>query len=142
VKEGEKLSDLLSMPVKDAMGRDIDVNYESDILNVQEILQATISRKQLFSDSVDLQKLTLEQVTHIHVYEQDATQAVSVRSLPECLLIGVDKGHPISDARRTRAPSRFDPQQMSLSRSMSRGPARSTKCYMEAKHHPKAIRWL
>lgn len=76
VKEGEKLSDLLSMPVKDAMGRDIDVNYESDIVNVQEILQATLSRKQLFSDSVDLQKLTLEQVTHIHVYEQDAAQAV------------------------------------------------------------------
>ena len=67
---------MLSMPVKDALGRDVEVNYESDILNVQEILEATLSRKQLFSDSVDLQKLTLEQVTHIHVYEKDASQAV------------------------------------------------------------------
>lgn len=77
MKEGEKLSDMLSMPVKDALGRDVDVNYENDIVNVQEILEATLSRKQLFSDSVDLQKLTLEQVTHIHVYEKDAKQAVS-----------------------------------------------------------------
>ncbi|EEB18960.1 Hyaluronan mediated motility receptor, putative [Pediculus humanus corporis] len=76
LKEGEKLSDLLSMPVKDALGRDVDVNYENDIVNVQEILGATLSRKQLFSDSVDLQKLTLEQVTHVHVYEKDAKQAV------------------------------------------------------------------
>ena len=65
------------MPVKDALGRDVDVNYENDIVNVQEILGATLSRKQLFSDSVDLQKLTLEQVTHVHVYEKDAKQAVS-----------------------------------------------------------------
>lgn len=78
VKEGEKLSDMLSMPVKDALGRDVDVNYENDIVNVQEILEATLSRKQLFSDSVDLQKLTLEQVTHIHVYEKDAKQAVGL----------------------------------------------------------------
>lgn len=91
MKEGEKLSDLLSMPVKDAMGRDIDVNYESDIVNVQEILQATLSRKQLFSDSVDLQKLTLEQVTHIHVYEQDAAQAVGLK-IPHIKIISFFSG--------------------------------------------------
>ncbi|KAK6627493.1 hypothetical protein RUM44_009971 [Polyplax serrata] len=76
LKEGEKLSDMLSMPVKDALGRDVDVNYENDIVNVQEILEASLLRKQLFSDSVDLQKLTLEQVTHVYVYEKDAKQAV------------------------------------------------------------------
>lgn len=38
VREGEKLSDLLSMPVKDSFGRDLGVNYENDIVNIKEIL--------------------------------------------------------------------------------------------------------
>lgn len=77
LKEGEKLADILSMPVKDALGRDVSVNYENDIVNVHDILDATAARKNIFCDSLDLEKLTLEQVTHIHVYETDATQAVT-----------------------------------------------------------------
>ncbi|XP_048515729.1 titin isoform X3 [Athalia rosae] len=76
VKEGEKLSDVLSMPVKDALGRDIRVDYGEDIANVRDILDATIARKNIFSDSVELQKLTLKQVALIHTYENDAEQAV------------------------------------------------------------------
>ncbi|XP_046754019.1 uncharacterized protein LOC124416756 isoform X6 [Diprion similis] len=76
VKEGEKLSDVLSMPVKDALGRDIRVDYGEDIVNVRDILDATNARKNIFSDSVELQKLTLKQVALIHTYENDAEQAV------------------------------------------------------------------
>ncbi|KRT84247.1 hypothetical protein AMK59_991 [Oryctes borbonicus] len=76
VKEGEKLSDMLSMPVKDALGRELVVDYTEDIINVRDILDATTARKNIFSDSVELQKLTLEQVTHIHQYETDASQAI------------------------------------------------------------------
>ncbi|CAH0384233.1 unnamed protein product [Bemisia tabaci] len=76
VREGEKLSDLLSMPVKDALGCELEVDYEGDIINVREILDMTTARRQLFRDSVELQRLTLQQVTHIHDYENDATQAV------------------------------------------------------------------
>ncbi|CAH0547513.1 unnamed protein product [Brassicogethes aeneus] len=76
VKEGEKLSDMLSMPVKDALGREIMVDYSEDIVNIRDILDATTARKNIFSDSVELQKLTLEQVKHIDGYEKDANQAV------------------------------------------------------------------
>ncbi|KAL1456789.1 hypothetical protein WDU94_001490 [Cyamophila willieti] len=76
VREGEKLSDLLSMPVKDSFGRDVGVNYENDIVNIKEILEMTSARKSLFQDSVELQRLTLTQVTHIYNYEKDAAQAL------------------------------------------------------------------
>jgi hypothetical protein len=76
LKEGEKLADILSMPVKDALGRDVEVNYESDIANVLELLDATVVRKNAFCDSVELRKLTLAQVAHVRAYERDAAQAV------------------------------------------------------------------
>lgn len=67
---------MLSMPVKDALGREITVDYSEDIVNIRDILDATTARKNIFSDSVELQKLTLEQITHIDCYEKDANQAV------------------------------------------------------------------
>ncbi|XP_058061286.1 SEC14 domain and spectrin repeat-containing protein 1-B [Anopheles bellator] len=76
IKEGEKLSDVLLMPVKDAVGRDIDVDYSDDISNVRDILDATKSRSRIFAESVELQKLTLDQITHIFKYETDARTAV------------------------------------------------------------------
>ncbi|KAL0100113.1 hypothetical protein PUN28_019517 [Cardiocondyla obscurior] len=76
VKEGEKLSDILSMPVKDAFGREVYVNYNEDIVNVKDILDATNARKNIFNDSVELQKLSLKQTALIYMYESDAEQAV------------------------------------------------------------------
>ncbi|XP_018309584.1 uncharacterized protein [Mycetomoellerius zeteki] len=76
VKEGEKLSDILSMPVKDALGREVYVNYDEDIVNVKDILDATNARKNIFNDSVELQKLSLKQIALIYMYESDAEQAV------------------------------------------------------------------
>lgn len=75
-REGEKLSDMLSMPVKDALGRDMGVDYSEDIGNIRDILDATIARRNIFVDSVELQKLTLEQIAHIHAYEKDAAVAI------------------------------------------------------------------
>ncbi|XP_058831726.1 uncharacterized protein LOC131690174 isoform X5 [Topomyia yanbarensis] len=76
IKEGEKLSDILSMPVKDAVGREVNVDYSEDIANVRDILDATISRSRIFVESVELQKLTLDQITHIYKYEMDAETAL------------------------------------------------------------------
>lgn len=76
VKEGEKLSDMLSMPIKDALGRELSVDYTEDIVNIKDILDATNARKNIFSDSVELQKVTFEQVMHIEKYENDVMQAV------------------------------------------------------------------
>ncbi|XP_049314953.1 uncharacterized protein LOC105226995 isoform X9 [Bactrocera dorsalis] len=76
VKEGEKLSDMLAMPVKDALGRDLHIDYSEDIGNVRDILDTTLARRNIFGDSVELQKLTLEQVTHIYTYEADGRMAI------------------------------------------------------------------
>lgn len=76
IKEGEKLSDMLSMPVKDALGREIDSDFSDDIANVRDILDATIARRNIFVDSIELQKLTLEQINHIHMYEMDAETTI------------------------------------------------------------------
>lgn len=76
MKEGEKLSDILSMPIKDALGRDIDVDYSEDIANLREVLDAAKTRFKIFSDSLDIQKLTLEQITNIHSCEKDAETAI------------------------------------------------------------------
>lgn len=76
IKEGEKLSDILSMPFKDALGRDLSIDCSVDIANIREILDATIERRNIFLDSLELQKLTLEQITHINSYENDAKMAM------------------------------------------------------------------
>ncbi|GAB0100258.1 SEC14 domain and spectrin repeat-containing protein 1 [Sergentomyia squamirostris] len=76
IREGEKLSDMLAMPVKDALGCDIGIDYSEDIVNIRDILDASIVRRNIFIDSVELQKLTLEQMTHIHSYEKDAELAL------------------------------------------------------------------
>lgn len=76
VKEGEKLSDMLSIPVKNALGADVVVSYEEDIVNIRDVLDATRARKNIFIDSVELQKITLEKITHILAYEGDIQQAI------------------------------------------------------------------
>lgn len=81
VKEGEKLSDILSMPVKDALGREIHVNYDEDIVNIKDILDATNARKNIFNDSVELQKLSLKQIALIHMYESDAEQVSTTQNI-------------------------------------------------------------
>ncbi|ERL83562.1 hypothetical protein D910_01236 [Dendroctonus ponderosae] len=77
LREGEKLSDMLSMPVKDALGQEIEADYSEDIVNIHDVLDATVARKNIFSDSVELQKLTLQQITFIDRYEKDAEQAIN-----------------------------------------------------------------
>ncbi|KAL1501727.1 hypothetical protein ABEB36_007003 [Hypothenemus hampei] len=75
-REGEKLSDMLSMPIKDSLGQEIKVDYSEDIVNIHDVIDATVARKNIFSDSVELQKLTLQQITLIDRYEKDAKQAI------------------------------------------------------------------
>ncbi|XP_046401656.1 titin isoform X2 [Ischnura elegans] len=76
LREGEKLTDLLCMPAKDALGRDLGLSREGAILEVRGVLRATATRARIFSESVELQKLRLEQISHIRAYEKDATQAM------------------------------------------------------------------
>ncbi|XP_034655450.1 SEC14 domain and spectrin repeat-containing protein 1-B-like isoform X5 [Drosophila subobscura] len=75
VREGEKLSDMLAMPVKDALGRDLQLDYSPDIARLRRQLDASRTRHQVCGQRLALQRLTLEQVTHIHAYEEDARRA-------------------------------------------------------------------
>lgn len=74
-KEGEKLSDVLSMPVKDVLGRDTGVDYSQEISMVRDILTETKNRRNIFFQNAELQILTFEQIIHIHTYERDAMMA-------------------------------------------------------------------
>lgn len=75
MREGEKLSDMLAMPVKDALGRDLQLDYSPDIAQLRRQIDASRRRRQLCGQRLALQRLTLEQVTHIHAYEEDARRA-------------------------------------------------------------------
>lgn len=75
LREGEKLSDMLAMPVKDALGRDLQLDYSQDIAQLRRQIEASRQRRQLCGQQMALQRLTLEQVTHIHAYEEDVRRA-------------------------------------------------------------------
>ncbi|KAH8272377.1 hypothetical protein KR018_001099 [Drosophila ironensis] len=77
VREGEKLSDMLAMPVKDALGRDLQppLDYSADIARLRRQIDASKRRRATCGQQMSLQRLTLEQVTHIHAYEEDARRA-------------------------------------------------------------------
>jgi hypothetical protein len=63
------------MPIKDALGRDINIDYSNDIANLRDILETTKARSKIFTESMELQKLTLEKLICVHSYEKDATVA-------------------------------------------------------------------
>lgn len=75
-KEGTKLTEILAEPIKDALCREVPIDYTKDIANIKEILDATNSRKTIFNDSVELQKLTLKLYALIYSYESDAEQVI------------------------------------------------------------------
>ncbi|XP_070072043.1 SEC14 domain and spectrin repeat-containing protein 1-B isoform X2 [Drosophila takahashii] len=75
VREGEKLSDMLAMPVKDALGRDLQLDYSPEIAQLRRQIDESRRRRQVCWSRLALQRLTLEQVTHIHAYEEDARRA-------------------------------------------------------------------
>lgn len=76
MKEGEKLSDMLAMPVKDALGGELQLDYSTDIVNIRDIMDATMTRRNIFVDSLELQKLTLQQLIHIQSYEADLATTI------------------------------------------------------------------
>lgn len=39
---------MLSMPVKDALGQEISTDYSEDIVNIRDVLDATVARKNIF----------------------------------------------------------------------------------------------
>lgn len=67
---------MLAMPVKDALGRDLQLDYSNDIAQLRRQLDVSRERRQRWGERVALQRLTLEQVTHIHGYEQEVRRAL------------------------------------------------------------------
>lgn len=54
----------------------MSVDYGSHIGHVTALLEAVRGRQALFSDTVTVRRLTLQQLQHVKQYEQDARQAV------------------------------------------------------------------
>lgn len=67
---------MLAMPVKDALGAELELDYSTDIINIRDILDATMTRRNIFVDSLELQKLTMQQIIHIRSYETDLATTI------------------------------------------------------------------
>lgn len=76
IKEGEKLTDLLSMPIKDAFGHHIELDYSKDIAHVRTTLENAKMHRVTFIRNIDNQTMTLERVNYISQYEKDAMTAL------------------------------------------------------------------
>ena len=50
------------------------VDYGPDITNISEILEMSRARSELFRDNVELQRITLQQASHVYTYENDGAQ--------------------------------------------------------------------
>lgn len=81
---------MLAMPVKDALGCELQLDYSEDIINIRDVIDATVTRSNIFVDSLELQKLTLQQIIHIQAYETDL--ATTIQWLTDLFNVLV-KGH-------------------------------------------------
>lgn len=77
MREGERLADLLAMPVKDALGRPVAVDHAAAIAHVQRLLELMAQRAIGFGDRVTRHRLALRQAALVGSYEADAAQAVA-----------------------------------------------------------------
>ena len=64
------------MPVKDALGRELPVDYGAHIGHVSALMDAVRARRSRFADSASLRCLTLRQARHVRTCEREAEQAV------------------------------------------------------------------
>ncbi|XP_049784509.1 titin isoform X1 [Schistocerca cancellata] len=77
VREGERLSDLLVMPVKDALGRHLAVERAADTARAQRLLQQVCARAAALRERVARHRLLLRQAALVRCYEADAAQAAA-----------------------------------------------------------------
>lgn len=64
------------MPIKDAFGHNIELDYSTDISIVGKTLVSAKAHRTAFVRNIDNQMMTLERVNYISQYEKDAMTAL------------------------------------------------------------------
>ena len=73
-EEGHSLLDMLSLPVKNAFGKDITPDYSIQKGHVEQLLAELGDRKARCDEMSDMRKLKLQQVLQLRTCERDADQ--------------------------------------------------------------------
>ncbi|XP_074642495.1 uncharacterized protein LOC141899810 [Tubulanus polymorphus] len=76
IEEGHILLDLLSLPIKNALGKDVTPNYEDAKEHIQKLLDDLQDRKARCDELSDVRRLKLQQILQLRTCEQDAKQAI------------------------------------------------------------------
>ena len=69
--ESQNLLDQLSLPIKNAFGRDVTPDNRDRMLHVEQLTNELQDRKSEFDDLADVRRLKLEQVLQLRVCDQD-----------------------------------------------------------------------
>ncbi|OWF44350.1 SEC14 domain and spectrin repeat-containing protein 1 [Mizuhopecten yessoensis] len=87
IADGQSLLDEMSRPIKNASGKDISPDYDSQIKHINKYLEDLQERKMRCDDLADVRKLKLQQILQLRTCERDADQAIAwIRELCEVML--------------------------------------------------------
>ncbi|XP_071495752.1 uncharacterized protein [Diadema antillarum] len=100
IREGRSLLEMMSLPVKNAFGRDITPDYRRHIEHVETILAELEGRRAQCRDLAEVRKLKLQQLLQLKSCERDAEQAISwiQELLDNMLLQHVEIGRSADEA--------------------------------------------
>lgn len=82
--DGDRLVDLMSMPLKNAAGKDVSSNYTSDMMHIKSIQSKIADRIAGTEQRRDTRKLRLKQILHLSTCERDAQQVKVARHKLRC----------------------------------------------------------
>ena len=74
MSEGQSLLDQLSLPVKNALGKDVSPDNKGHMTHVQNLLDELQERKMRADELADVRKLKLQQILQLRTCERDADQ--------------------------------------------------------------------
>ena len=69
--ESQNLLDQLSLPIKNAFGRDVTPDNRNRMLHVEQLTNELQDRKSSFDELADVRRLKLEQVLQLRICDQD-----------------------------------------------------------------------
>ncbi|XP_033111497.1 triple functional domain protein-like [Anneissia japonica] len=75
-REGDRLLDLLSSPIRNAFGKDITPNCENQKSHVTTSIHEINKQKKQVNELADLWKLKLQQILQLRTCEEDAVQGI------------------------------------------------------------------
>ncbi|XP_041477901.1 uncharacterized protein LOC121425834 isoform X6 [Lytechinus variegatus] len=100
IREGKSILEMMSLPIKNAFGKDITPNYEKHIAHVERILAELEGRRARCRDLAEVRRLKLQQLLQLKSCERDAEQAIAwlLELLDNMLLQHIEVGRSADEA--------------------------------------------